>query len=111
MNLLPRFDHQWEADALDAIKMAQDVRTRHAKRTAKGGRQREDDINMAMKRLKAAMKPIRSELGRAIHYAPEMPSAMANRDKLNDLSTRIQAERRKLWKMRGRRMNGRVKRS
>lgn len=108
MFLLPRFDEQWEANALAAVKAAQDVRRRHAKKTTKGTRQRETDIRVAMDRLKRSMKPIRSEMGRAVHYPPT-PSADANRARLSNLSTSIQTERRKLWKMRKKKMNGRVK--
>jgi len=111
MHLLPRFDPEWEVNALDAIQWAQTVRARHAKKTPKGGQQREHDIAMALQRLKKAMKPIRSELGRSIHYSPDMPSANENRERLGDLSDSLQAERRKLWKMRRRRMNGRAKRA
>lgn len=96
------------ADA--AVDHAQDTRVAHAKRSARGSRQREDDLSMAQTRLKRLMAPVRSELAR-------MPSELKRMNKggsaevgersiklqqqttLRSLSQAIQRERRKLWKM------------
>jgi hypothetical protein len=84
------------ADA--AVIFAQQVRRMHRRRTNKNSAQRESDIALAITRLKEAMAPLRSEIGR-FPYGPQTEAAEANRQAIRDVSERIQRERRKLWKM------------
>lgn len=88
-----------EADA--AVRFAQQVRSRHRRRTSRGSGQREEDIALALERLRDAMKPLRSEIGR-FTYGPVNDIAEANRQRIRESSAAIQRERRKLWKMKGR---------
>lgn len=94
------------ADA--AVDHAQDTRSAHAKRSARGSRQREDDLSMAQTRLKRLMAPVRSELARlpselkrmqSTNQMEHFGSSVGQQAKLRDLSQAIQRERRKLWKM------------
>ena len=92
---LPEHDmHAAEA----AIEYAQSVRSLHARRTERGNRQREADIQLALDRLKSAMTPLRKEIGR-FPYGPQNSIADANRAAIKEASAQIQRERRKLWKM------------
>lgn len=84
------------ADA--AIAFAAQVRRFHRRRTDKRSQQRKDDIASALSRLKEAMDPLRSEIGR-FPYGPQTPQAEANRERIRQASKAIQSERRKLWKM------------
>lgn len=93
--LLPKENLQ-AADA--AIAFAQQVRRYHRRRTSKGSKQRTDDIAAALERLKVAMAPLRSEIGR-FPYGPQTDVAEENRDKIKAKSRELQSERRKLWKM------------
>lgn len=86
-----------QADA--AVAYAQQVRRYHRRRSAKKTRQRKQDIKLALERLKTAMKPLRSEIGR-FPYGPTTATAEANRERIKEASAAIQKERRKLWKMR-----------
>lgn len=90
-------------DALDAadaaVIFAQQVRRIHRRRSNKLSKQRASDIELAIKRLKEAMEPLRSEIGR-FPYGPQTGAAEANREAIRTASARLQAERRKLWKMR-----------
>lgn len=81
-----------------AVDLAKATRKVHARRTRKGSKQREDDIRNARERLKAAMKPLRSEIAR-FPYGPQTDQAEENRRTIRDASLAIQAERRQLWKM------------
>lgn len=89
-------------DALDraeaAITFAQQVRKLHRRRTDKLSKQRADDITLAVERVREAMAPLRSEIGR-FPYGPQTDVAERNRETIRDASNRLQAERRKLWKM------------
>lgn len=82
-----------------AVTFAQNVRRMHRRRTEKTSPQRTADIQMAMDRLREAMDPIRSEIGR-FPYGPQTTIAEERRQAIRDCSTAIQSERRKLWKMR-----------
>jgi hypothetical protein len=86
--------------AAGAVKYAQDVRAFHRKRTRPGERARETDIRHALAGVRRAMKPIRSTLGRAPydHHGSEQEHYY---DALREASQRLQSERRKLWKLRG----------
>lgn len=87
-------------DANSAVKHAQDVRAFHRKRTRPGERHRSVDVRNALKRLRDAMAPIRSALGRA-PYDKLNATTRKRHDELRAVSQLIQAERRKLWKLRG----------
>lgn len=82
-----------------AVDYATNVRRYHAKRSDRDSQQRKDDIEMALSRLKEAMKPLRSEIGR-FPYGAQTDAAEAVREKVRESSDAIQRERRKLWKMR-----------
>ena len=82
-----------------AVAFAQQVRRFHRRRSNRNAQQREADIALALDRLKEAMKPIRSEIGR-FPYGPQTDAAERNRDKIRAASESLQKERRKLWKMR-----------
>jgi len=86
-------------DAEAAIKYARTVREYHRRRTEKVSPQRKTDIEVALSRLKRAMKPLKSAIGR-FPYGPQTDTAEANRQAIRDASDAIQRERRKLWKMR-----------
>jgi hypothetical protein len=81
-----------------AIQNAQEVRRYHARQTEKGDPQRQSDLTLAMIRVKAAMKPLKREIGR-FPYGPNTDTAEKNRQKIRAASRALQAERRKLWKM------------
>jgi hypothetical protein len=83
-----------------AVAFAQQVRRLHRRRTDKSSLQRTQDIELAILRLKEAMAPLRSEIGR-FPYGPQTDAAEANRERIREVSTAVQRERRKLWKMRG----------
>lgn len=95
---------QLPKDAIDkaeaAVAFAQQVRKFHRRRTGKSTKQRTDDIEKALKRLKAAMKPLRSEIGR-FPYGPQTDDAEENRQRIREASGALQVERRKLFKMKG----------
>lgn len=84
------------ADA--AVVFAQGVRRTHRRRTKPTERRRETDIQIAMDRLREAMIPLRSEIGR-FPYGPQTATAESNREAIREASAAIQRERRKLWKM------------
>jgi hypothetical protein len=89
-----------ELDAAQAAVMnAQRVREFHRRRTEKSSKQRQQDIDLALDRLKEAMKPLKSMIGR-FPYGPATEAAERNRDDIREASEAIQRERRKLWKMR-----------
>jgi hypothetical protein len=81
-----------------AVVFAQQVRAVHRRRTDKSSKQRADDIEMALTRLRDAMGPLRTEIGR-FPYGPQTDAAERNRQKIRNASEAIQKERRKLFKM------------
>jgi aminoglycoside phosphotransferase family enzyme len=81
-----------------AIENAQRVRRFHRRRTERASMQRKTDIEVALQRLKEAMRPLRTEIGR-FPYGPQTDAAEANREAIRERSASIQSERRKLWKM------------
>lgn len=85
--------------AVAACQYAQQVRRYHRRRSGRTSRQRETEINLALTRLKEAMAPLRSHIGK-FPYGPQTTVADENRQLIRDTSAAIQAERRKLWKMR-----------
>lgn|SRR4051812_13430409 len=89
-------------DAIDsadaACAFAQQVRKFHRRRTAKNSERRESDIKSAIERVREAMAPLRSEIGR-FPYGPQTSIAEGNRQRIRDASDALQRERRKLWKM------------
>ena len=95
---LPRSDIE---SAFAAVQHAEATRRYHARRTPRGSRQREEDLRLAAERLKEAMKPLRSHIGR-FPYGPQTEIAGQNRARILEASDAIQRERRKLWKMRSR---------
>lgn len=86
-------------DAADrAVDNAQRVRRFHRRRTEAHSAQRRADIEIALSRLKEAMAPLRTEIGR-FPYGPSTDTAENNRQSIRARSAAIQIERRKLWKM------------
>lgn len=83
-----------------AVENAQRVRKYHRRRTEKKSPQRATDIEIALQRIREAMKPIKSERGR-FPYGPQTDVAEKNRQAITARSLALQAERRKLWKMKG----------
>jgi hypothetical protein len=81
-----------------AVRNAVNVRNHHKRRSAKGDQQREEDIAVALDRLKDAMKPLRSAIGK-FPGEPQTAAAEAGRQEIRDLSKAIQGQRRRLWKM------------
>jgi hypothetical protein len=86
-------------NAQQAVEYAQRVRKTHRRRTARQSTQRNTDIQIALDRLREAMTPIRSEIGR-FPYGPATEAAEIWRQAVREASQAIQRERRKLWKMR-----------
>lgn len=95
-NVLPK---EVVDDARAAALFAEQVRRYHRRRTAKGSKQRETDIDLALKRVREAMKAVRRETGR-FQYGPQNAVAERNRETIREVSAACQSERRKLWKMR-----------
>jgi hypothetical protein len=94
-NVLPKDD----IDAADAaVAFAQQVRKFHRRRTGRTDPRRKEDIALARERLREAMAPLKSEIGR-FAYGPQTAIAEQNRQAIRDASARIQTERRKLSKM------------
>lgn len=81
-----------------AVAHAQDVRVSHRRRSAKTDRQRQHDLTLAFERVKEAMLPLRSEIGK-FPYGPQTDQAEENRETIRQASAALQRERRKLWKM------------
>lgn len=88
--------------AFIAVDYARQVRRVNRRRTQKGDPQRESDLDLALERLQAAMVPIRRHVGK-FPYGPEGDEASENRASIREASQAMQAERRKLWKMKQRR--------
>ena len=78
-----------------AVDYAQEVRAYHRRRTRRGNKQRENDISLALDRLKRAMQPIRTRIGQIPYNPPREENEL-----LRQASKTLQTERRKLWKMR-----------
>ncbi len=87
--------------AAAAVEYAQTVRSAHRRRSDPTSIQRLSDVDEGLRRIKRAMRPIRSMIG-AFPYGPPGPEAEKNRQILRDVSSELQSERRKLWKMRPR---------
>lgn len=85
-------------DAQAAAENAQRVRAFHRRRTDKRSSQRAQDIEIALERIKDAMKPLRSFLG-AFHFGPQTEVMWEKHEMVSEASRALQAERRKLWKM------------
>ncbi len=85
-------------NAQNAVDSALRVRQFHRRRTEKSSPQREADIRLALARIKAAMRPLKTEIGR-FSYGPASDTAEENRQRIRAASAALQAERRKLWKM------------
>lgn len=85
-------------EASMAVQNAQEVRSYHRKRTDRKDRQRNADLNLALDRVKAAMKPLRSEIGRFPKYQ-RTTSNVERKRIIKSASLSLQKERRKLWKM------------
>jgi hypothetical protein len=81
-----------------AVAYARQVRQFHARRSPRKSRQRVHDLNLALNRLKDAMKPLRSERAR-FPYGPQTTVAEANREKIRAVMADMRKERIKLWKM------------
>lgn len=86
------------ARAEAAVLFAQQVRKTHRRRKRRLPTQRRQDIDEAVKRVREAMKPLRSEIGR-FPYGPQGAEADMDRDRIRAASAALQSERRKLWKM------------
>lgn len=82
-------------EAKRAVEFAQSVRKAHARKSKKGTKRREKDIQVALDRLKTAMKPVRHQMSR-MPYLPET----VDKKGIREASASLQRERRKLWKMR-----------
>jgi hypothetical protein len=85
-----------------AVAYAQQVRRYHRRRKI-NAETRHRELEVARERLKEAMKPLRTEIGR-FPYGAQTVTAEENREKIRQASKAIQAERRKLTKM----MNAKV---
>lgn len=81
-----------------AVAHAKDVRVSHRRRSVKTDRQRLHDLTLAFERVKDAMLPLRSEIGK-FPYGPQTDQAEENRKTIREASAALQRERRKLWKM------------
>jgi hypothetical protein len=81
-----------------AVRNAVNVRNHHKRRTRKGDPQREADIAVALDRLKEAMRPLRSAIGK-FPGEPQTEALEPHRAEIRDLSRQIQGQRRRLWKM------------
>lgn len=100
---MARLSHNQILEGVDgAVQNARDIRAFHRKRTKKGDQQRETDIRHALTRIKRVMAPIRTKLGRWPYVTEIEGDEVAQIDELRVASKRLQAERRKLWKLRGR---------
>lgn len=86
------------ANADAAVAFAQQVRKLHRRATKRGDKRREDDLEIALLRIRDAMRPLRSAIGR-FPYGPQTEIAETNRLAIRAASARLQRERRKLFKM------------
>lgn len=88
-------------EALAAVRFGRDVREQHARVSPKGSERREEDLDVALTRIKRAMVPLRSFLGSA-PYKPQTEPHMEITYRVRQASQALQSERRKLWKMQAR---------
>lgn len=89
------------AAAEAAAENAARVRKLHRRETPKGDPRREADLKLAQERIQLAMRPLRSFMcGYA--YGPQSETRANTRERVEAISLQLQAERRKLWKMRNR---------
>lgn len=89
-------------DARSAAAFARRTRERHGKQTDRDSPQRIEDIELALARIREAMQPLRTEIGR-FPYGAQTDAAERVRDRIRAASAALQSERRKLWKMKPRR--------
>lgn len=81
-----------------AVRNAINVRNHHRRRTPRGDAQREADLAVALDRLREAMSPLRSAIGQ-FPFEPQTEAVLVRQAEIRELSTAIQAQRRRLWKM------------
>lgn len=81
-----------------AVELAREVRARHRRTSKPDDPERVRDLDLARNAIQEAMRPIRSEIGRAI-FDPATSQAERRREKMRNVSAELQAERRKLWKL------------
>ena len=89
---------EWIKEANLAAEHARQVREVHRRATRRGNKQREQDIDLALTRLKKAMAPIRSIIAR-LPYLDGSNLSYIQEARLQEASALLQSERRKLWKM------------
>lgn len=99
---MPAIRPDKELDAAEAaVQNAVRVREFHRRRTERNSPQRAQDIEIALERIKDAMKPLKSMIGQ-FPYGPQTVTAERNREEIRAASLALQAQRRKLWKMQNR---------
>lgn len=85
-------------EAHAACRHAQDIRGFYARRSERDSKQRQDDLHAARERVRLAMTPLRSYLGKSAKLTQSRTNIdLANR--VREASKALQTERRKLWKM------------
>ena len=83
-SLMPKHLPERELQAAEAaVAYAQQVRSFHRRRTDKTSKQRVTDINLAIERLKKAMKPLKAMMG-GFPYGPQTPQAEMNRQTIRE---------------------------
>lgn len=93
-------------NAYAAVENARAVRAFHRRRTERGSLQREQDLAVALERIRDAMTPIRSMIG-TFPLSPQQGASVEEwREEVREASLALQAERRKLWKMQHRPIPG-----
>lgn len=85
-------------EARAAVRHAQDTRNLHARRSKKGTPQREEDLKQARERIRLAMVPLKTFLGRApfVRLTQEENELW---QRATAASKALQRERMKVWKM------------
>lgn len=81
-----------------AIVNARRVREYHRRRSERTNKQRVHDVELALKRIREAMTPLRSIRGR-FPYGPQTAAAEENREQIRQVMEQLKKERMKLWKM------------
>lgn len=81
-----------------AVVFAHQTRKHYRRRPDRNKRDREKDIQKALDRIRRAMAPIRSEIGRFAHQPCDV-EGLIRREKIRKASQDLQRERRKLFKM------------
>lgn len=84
-----------------AVQNARRVREYHRRRTERDAKQRVHDVELALKRISEAMRPLRSIRGR-FPYGPQTEAAEDNRQAIIAVMNELKRERMKLWKMKPR---------